>query len=94
MRFKDDVVESICNYMNNDPMESNLTIVQGITGDRTIESASLADFDGEGATFHAQLPGEVKEIRIAWEHPISERPQVREQLFALLNKAMDSFGTQ
>ena len=34
MTFDDDVVQAICTYMNNDPMESNLTIVQGITGDR------------------------------------------------------------
>ena len=95
MTFDDDVVQAICTYMNNDPMESNLTIVQGITGDREVVKAELISFDGDGADFRAYGPdGAARDIRIPWQRTISERPEVREQLFALLDQAMDAFGTK
>ena len=95
MTFDDDVVQAICTYMNNDPMESNLTIVQGITGDREVVKAELISFDGDGADFRAHRPdGATQDIRIPWQRKISERPEVRQQLFALLDQAMDAFGTK
>lgn len=95
MAFDDDVVQAICTYMNNDPMESNLTIVQGITGDRAIEKADLVFFDEAGADFRAYGPGgDARDVRIPWQRTISSRPEVREQLFALLDQATDAFGTR
>ena len=91
--FDDDVVQAICSYMNSDPTESNLTIVQGITGDRSVTRAELVSFDGAGATFRAYSPAGEREVTFAWNHPISERPEVREQLFALLQRGIDGFGS-
>lgn len=93
MAFDDDVVRAICDYMNNDPMESNLTIVQGISGDRTVTRADLVYFDFDGAVFETYSPGKKEELRIPWQRTIRERPEVREQLFALLHTATDAFGT-
>jgi len=94
MTFDEEVVTAICDYMNSDPTESNLTIVQGLSADRTVTRADLISFDGDGATFRAYSPEGEREVRFAWDRPISERPEVREQLFALLNRAMDAFGTR
>lgn len=94
MTFDDDVVKAICDYMSSDPTESNLTIVQGLSGDRTFTKADLVAFDGEGATFLAQSPSGEREMRFAWNRPITERPEVREQLFALLDRAMDGFASR
>ena len=95
MTFDDDVVQAICTYMNNDPMESNLTIVQGLTGDRTVVKADLVFFDGDGADFRAFAPdGTSRDVRISWQRSISTRPEVRQQLFALLDQAMDAFGSK
>ncbi|WP_460775425.1 DUF2470 domain-containing protein [Microbacterium sp. GXF7504] len=94
MAFSDDVVQAICDYMNNDPMESNLTIIQGLDGDRTATQADLQYFDEDGADFRVTNPDGIRDVRIPWEHRISERPEVREQLFALLNRAMDAFGSK
>lgn len=94
-QFDDDVVQTICTYMNDDPMESNLTIVQGLTGDRGAERAELFGFDGDGADFRAFGPGDrMRDVRIPWLRPISARPEVREQLFALLERATDAFGSR
>jgi hypothetical protein len=70
--FDDDVVQAICTYMNNDPMESNLTIVQGITGDRAIEKADLVFFDEAGADFRAYGPGG---RRAGCPHPVAAHDQ-------------------
>jgi hypothetical protein len=94
MAFDDDVVQAICAYMNSDPTESNLTIVQGLSGDRTVTRAELVTFDGDGATFKAHSPSGEREVRFSWNRPITERAEVREQLFALLDRAMDSFGSR
>lgn len=94
MAFSNEVIEAICNYMNNDPMESNLTIIQGHTNNRSFTRADLISFDEKGADFKGYSPSEEQLIRLPWEKEISERPEVREQLFALLNKAMDNFGTK
>lgn len=94
MRFEDDVVHAICEYMRNDPMESSLTIVQGISGDRSVTAASLVDFDSDGADFRATSPTGTRDLRIPWDVRVSERPDVRVQLFALLDRAMDAFGSR
>ncbi|QKJ20534.1 DUF2470 domain-containing protein [Microbacterium hominis] len=93
MAFEPDVIQAICDYMNNDPMESNLTIVQGITGDRSVAKVDLVSFDEDGADFRAfATDGATREVRIPWQRRISERPEVRQQLFALLDQATDAFG--
>jgi len=94
MEFDEEVVQAIRDYMNSDPTESNLTIVQGLSADRTITRADLVSFDGDGVTFRAHSPAGERDVRFAWERPITERAEVREQLFALLNRAMDAFGTR
>ncbi len=90
--FAPDVIDAICTYMNTDPMESTLTIVQGLTGDRTVTKVTMTGFDGKECVFQAENPEGTKEVRIPWLRQISERPEVREQLFALLDRASDAFG--
>jgi hypothetical protein len=94
MAFDDDVVRAICDYMNADPTEANLTIVQGLTGDRSYTRSELIAFDGEGAVFRAQSPSGEREMRFDWTRPITERAEVREQLFAMLDRAMDGFASR
>lgn len=91
--FAADVIEAICTYMNTDPMESSLTIVQGLTGDRTVTKVTMKTFDGAECVFDAESPAGTREVRIPWLREISERAEVREQLFALLDRASDAFGS-
>jgi len=94
MRFDDDVVHAICEYMKHDPTESSLTIVQGLTGDRTVTAAELTGFDSDGAEFDATSPSGTRQVRLPWSRQISERAEVRGELFALLDRAMDAFGSR
>jgi hypothetical protein len=94
MTFDDEVIRAICDYMNSDPTEANLTIVQGLTGDRSYTHSELIAFDGEGAVFRAHSPSGDRELRFSWARPITERAEVREQLFAMLDRAMDGFASR
>jgi len=89
MAFTQDTIASICGYMNDDPEGFNLTIVKGHVDDKNIEKAELITFDENGADFKTYSNDGTKEINIPWERTISERFEVREQLFTLFNKAMD-----
>ncbi len=89
MAFSKDTIESICGYMNDDPTGFNLTIVNGHVDDKNITKAELISFDENGVDFKTYSTGGTKDINIPWERTISERFEVREQLFALFNKAMD-----
>lgn len=89
MAFSKDVIDSICGYMNDDPEGFNLVIVQGHVEDKNISKAELLSFNENGAEFKAYFKAGTKDIHVPWERTISERFEVREQLFALFNKAMD-----
>lgn len=88
MAFDAEVVQAICSYMNTDPMESRVTIVQGLGPDPTVEEVEMLGFDEDGADFRATSPTGTVECRIPWAKRISERAEVRVQLMALLDKAV------
>lgn len=92
MPFEPEVVKSICDYMNTDPMQSTLTIVQGLTKDRSVTSVVMTGFDENACYFLATKPDGESPVTIPWIKPITERPEVRTSLFALLDLASDSFG--
>jgi len=89
MPFDEAIITAICGYMNDDPEGFNLTIVQGHVEDENLSKAELISFNENGADFKAYSKVGTKNVRIPWERTISERFEVREQLFALFNKAMD-----
>lgn len=93
MAFEQDVIQAICSYMNTDPMQSTLTIVQGLTGDRAVTAVEMLGFDETHAFFKVEGPNGSSELSIAWLKPVVERADVRVQLFALLDKASDAFGS-
>ena len=91
--FADDVVEAISRYMNDDPGQFNLTIVMGHTDSRDFVEARPVTFDEAAATFEATSPAGMRTLVVPWPAaPISERSQVREQLFRLWEEALDQFG--
>ncbi len=89
MAFSKDIIDSICSYMNDDPTGFNRTIVNGHVENKNIDKAELISFDEKGVDFKTYSTTGTKDVNIPWERNISERFEVREQLFALFNKAMD-----
>ncbi len=89
MAFNKETIDSICGYMNDDPTGFNLTIVNGHVDDKNITKAELISFNEKGADFKTYSEAGTKDVHIPWTRTISERFEVREQLFELFNKAMD-----
>ncbi len=86
--FAPEIVEAITGYMNANQAESNLVIVKTLGETRDATAAALVGFDSEAAIFSATLgEGEV-EVRVPWSYEVTTRDQVREQLFAMLDRAV------
>lgn len=86
--FSADTVRAICGYMNEQQPDSCLYIVQHATGEPGIISAELTMFDGMGATFDVRDGSAERRVRVAWDHPIRARGEVRAQLTMLLERAI------
>lgn len=86
--FAPEIVEAITGYMNANQSESNLVIVQTLGDVPEATAAKLTGFDSEAAIFMATVvEGEI-EVRVNWSYEVTTRDQVREQLFAMLDKAI------
>ena len=89
--FGEDVVTSICGYMNANQADNNLLIVQVLGRERDATAAKLIGFDEHAAFFGATvLEGEL-EVRLPWSHELSQRAEIAQQLFAMVDQAMAAF---
>ena len=86
--FAPEIVEAITGYMNANQSESNLVIVQTLGDAPEASAAKLIGFDSEAAIFMATVAEGELEVRVPWSYEVTTRDQVREQLFAMLDKAI------
>lgn len=86
-RFANGVVAEICAYMNSEQSASCLAIVKGPGAESAAIVARLVDFDERHATFLAETPSGERRVEIEWPYPVTERFQIRDALFALLDAA-------
>ncbi|HKP07867.1 MAG TPA: DUF2470 domain-containing protein [Microbacterium sp.] len=90
--FDTETIGQISEYMNSSHGESLVHIAVAATGDTTIEAATLQTFDGSGMDLRTSSPVGESIVRVAWLTPISERFEVRAQLVALLDRALDELS--
>ena len=86
--FAPEIVEAITGYMNANQSESNLVIVQTLGDAPEASAAKLIGFDSEAAIFMATVAEGELEVRVNWSYEVTTRDQVREQLCAMLDKAI------
>ena len=87
-QFEPDVITAICSYMNDNAMRGNLTeIVKALSKDESITDAELVGFDGDGFDVAVTSPAGSSSARFPWSRQISQRGEVREELFALFERA-------
>lgn len=88
-QFAPDVVEAICTYMNDASMEATLgAIAEKARPELAGKRALLVGFDGEAMDLEVASDSGPELVRVAWTRPITERAEVREQLFALYERAV------
>ena len=91
MSFDPEIVAGVCGYMNSNQAENNVFMVQWLGARREATSATMVGFDETGVDFAARVGDEETVVRLPWTHEISTRDEVREQLFVLLDRAMQVY---
>jgi hypothetical protein len=89
--FSEDVVTSICGYMNANQAANNLLIVQVLGEERDATAAKMIGFDEHAVFFGATILDGELEVRIPWSHELSQRAEIQQQLFSMVDKAFAAF---
>lgn len=90
--FSKEVTERVLAHMNDDHGADNLLIVRA-HGAPEATAATMLGFDENGSDWWVAAEGGEKQLRIDWPGaPISERPQIREQVVVLFNQAKERLG--
>jgi hypothetical protein len=92
MSFEPEIVTGVCGYMNSYQSANNLFMVQVLGGQPEATSATMVGFDATGVDFAASVSNEEIPVRLPWTREISTRDEVREQLFNLLDRALQVSG--
>jgi putative heme iron utilization protein len=90
--FPPEAVEAITRHMNGDHGEDNVRICRGLGGRPDAETAVMTGVDGDGIDFHVTGPDGEGPVRIPWPARITERPQVREAVVELHDRACATLG--
>ena len=91
-QFPPDVVEAVCRHMNDDHAEDGLLIVRTLGGHPDAERVVADGLDGEGMDFTVEAGGRSSRVRVPFDAPVTERPQVRLAVVRLHEKACDAAG--
>ncbi len=89
--FGEDVVASITGYMNTNQAANNLLIVQVLGEERDATAAKMLSFDEHAVLFGATILDGELEVRVPWSHELTQRAEVQQQLFAMVEKAFEAF---
>ena len=89
--FPADVVAAILHHMNDDHTDDNLTIVRAFV-DPAATAATMTDLDTEGGTWDVVVDGEARTRAVAWLGPVAERADVRREVVALHDAAVERLG--
>ncbi|GIG67153.1 DUF2470 domain-containing protein [Phytomonospora endophytica] len=85
--FTADVIAAITKHMNHDHADDTLLICRGVGGRPTATAARMLTFDGDGGDYAVTVDGTEEEIRIPWERPLRERPEVRPEIVRLYRES-------
>ena len=83
-----DDVAAVCHYMNTEVPQSLLYIVRKLGGLEGVVSTNLVTMTPFAAVVEVTLEsGETTTVELAWPDRVIDRSGMRQQLFALLDKA-------
>ncbi len=90
--FTPEVVTQVAAHMNGDHTDDNLLIVRALGGHPEAQSARMSGMDADGIDFRATLPSGEVSVRLQWSHRLTERAQVRLEVVALHERAVEVSG--
>ncbi len=89
--FSPEVVGAILHHMNDDHTDDSLAIVRSFA-EAEATSASMTGFDSSATTWDVTVDGDVRSATIAWLGPVVERADVRREVVALYDAAVERLG--
>ena len=90
--FDPAIVAGVLHHMNDDHADDNLVFARAF-GDRAATSARMVGLDGAGGDWvFAVGEGAEQPLRLAWSAAISERPQIRQEIVVLYDRACAVLG--
>jgi hypothetical protein len=89
--FSDDVVAAILHHMNDDHTDDSLAITRAFA-EPAAETATMTGFDAEATSWEVAVGGEVRAVTIPWLGPVVERADVRREVVALYDAAVERLG--
>ncbi|GAA0974517.1 DUF2470 domain-containing protein [Nocardiopsis tropica] len=90
--FSPDVVAAVTAHMNGDHPEDTLLICRAFGGAPGATAARMTGLDGDGGDYAVTEDGAERVVRVPWERPLTERPQIRAEVVRLYREACSALG--
>lgn len=84
-----DVIDAVVRHMNGDHAADNVVICRGVGGRPDVETATMTGLDEHAIEFSAETADGAIVIRIPFDRPLRERPEVREAVAQLFRRSED-----
>ncbi|MGB7250570.1 MAG: DUF2470 domain-containing protein [Phormidesmis sp.] len=78
------VSDRICKHMNKDHAEAVLTYAQRYGHQTSATAATLTAIDETGMDLNADVNGEMRPVRVAFDHPLKDANDAHQTLVAML----------
>lgn len=90
--FDPAIVAGVLHHMNDDHADDSLLFARAF-GDPAATTARMVGVDGSGGDWVYAVDGDdERPLRLAWRAPITERPQIRQEIVALYDRACAELG--
>jgi len=89
--FSADVVGAILHHMNDDHTDDSLAIVRAFA-EPAASAATMTDVDASGGTWDVEVDGVSRTVVVPWLGPVVERADVRREVVALHDAAVEKLG--
>ncbi|MFY7066832.1 DUF2470 domain-containing protein [Nocardiopsis changdeensis] len=90
--FSPEVVTAVTAHMNGDHPEDTLLICRALGGHPDATGARMTGLDGEAGEYAVTVGGTEHTVRIPWAHPLTERPQIRQEVVRMYQEACEKLG--
>ncbi|MGB3295014.1 MAG: DUF2470 domain-containing protein [Phormidesmis sp.] len=78
------VSDRICKHMNKDHAEAVLTYAQRYGNQQSATAATLTAIDSQGMDLAAEVNGEKRPVRVAFDHELKDAADAHHTLVAML----------
>lgn len=92
--FGPDVIAAVSRHMNDDHTGDSLVIVRALGGVPDASAARVDGLDGVGVDFVVTVDGAERTVRVPFERPLTERPEIRAEFVRLYTEAATALGIE